>query len=56
MGFIVPDSLSRVNKDEPAAVNLRKGLLVDLCSEHLKSVVYKDVVAMVSVNTHRTGS
>ncbi|KAH8406928.1 hypothetical protein KR222_007158, partial [Zaprionus bogoriensis] len=47
---IVPDSLSRVNEDEVAALDLREGLLVDLNSEHFKSAAYQDLVAKVSAN------
>jgi len=41
---VVPDSLSRVNEDEVAAV---EGLLVDINSNHFKSPAYKDLVAKV---------
>ncbi|XP_043062725.1 uncharacterized protein LOC122319465 [Drosophila yakuba] len=33
---VVPDSLSRVNEDAVAAIDLREGLLVDLNSDHFK--------------------
>jgi len=44
---VVPDSLSRVNEDELAAIDLRKGLLVNMNSNHFKSPAYKDLVAKV---------
>nr|XP_044248841.1 uncharacterized protein LOC123002541 [Drosophila takahashii] len=47
---IVPDSLSRVNEDTVAALDLREGLLVDLNSEHFKSSDYVDLVEKVEAN------
>jgi len=44
---VVPDSLSRVNENEVAAIDLREGLLVDMNSNHFKSPAYKDLVAKV---------
>jgi len=44
---VVPDSLSRVNEDEVAGVDYWEGLLVDMNSNHLKSLAYKDLVAKV---------
>ncbi|KAH8234084.1 hypothetical protein KR038_001292, partial [Drosophila bunnanda] len=39
---VVPDSLSRVNEDVVAAIDLREGFLVDLNSDHFKSVEYTE--------------
>jgi len=47
---VVPDSLSRVNEDELAAIYLQDGLLVDLNSSYLKSAGYKGLVDSVSAN------
>jgi len=44
---VVPDSLSRVNEDAIAAIDLREGLLVDMNSNHFKSPAYKDLLAKV---------
>jgi len=37
---VVPDSISRVNEHELAAIDLQDGLLVDVDSSHLKSAGY----------------
>ncbi|KAH8393897.1 hypothetical protein KR215_006108, partial [Drosophila sulfurigaster] len=37
---VVPDSLSRVNEEVVAAIDLQEGFLVDLNSEHFKSLEY----------------
>jgi len=47
---IVADSLSRVNEDTVAALDLREGWLVDLSSEHFKSAGYIDLVEKVAAN------
>ncbi|KAH8272437.1 hypothetical protein KR044_000587, partial [Drosophila immigrans] len=39
---VVPDSLSRVNEDVVAVIDLQKGLIVDLKSPHFKTVEYMD--------------
>lgn len=48
---VVPDSLSRVNEDELAAIDIKEGLLVDLNSEHFKSIEYTDWVRNVQANS-----
>jgi len=45
---VVPDSLSRVNEDELAAIDLQDGLLVDLNFSHFKSAGYKELVDSIS--------
>lgn len=48
---MVPDSLSHVNEDEVAAIDIKDGLLVDLNSEHCKSIEYTDWVRKKQVNS-----
>jgi len=47
---VVPDSLSRINEDVIAAVDLREGLLVDLDSKEFKKAEYVDLVEKVKAN------
>jgi len=47
---VVPDSLSRVNENELAAIDLQDGLLVDVDSSHFKSAGYKGLVDSVRAN------
>ncbi|KAH8280002.1 hypothetical protein KR054_004843, partial [Drosophila jambulina] len=47
---VVPDSLSRVNEDVIAAIDLQEGFLVDLSSDHFKSAEYTELVEKVSAN------
>lgn len=46
----MPDFLSRVNEDEVAAIDIEEGLLIDLNSEHFKSIEYKEWVSKVQAN------
>lgn len=47
---VVPDSLSRVNEDEVAAIDFEEGLLVDLNSNHFKSDDYLDLINNINAN------
>lgn len=47
---VVPDSLSRVNEDEVAAIDLEEGLIVDLNSDHFKSNDYLDLINNINAN------
>ncbi|XP_051859582.1 uncharacterized protein LOC127565425 [Drosophila albomicans] len=48
---VVPDSLSRVNEDGVAAIDLRQGLIVDLDSPHFKSQEYLELLDSVKANS-----
>lgn len=48
---VVPNSLSCVNEDEVAAIDIKEGLLIDLNSDHFKSTEYKDWVRKVQANS-----
>ncbi|KAH8286813.1 hypothetical protein KR044_003965, partial [Drosophila immigrans] len=47
---VVPDSLSRVNENVVAAIDLQKGLIVDLKSPHFKTVEYMDLLERINSN------
>lgn len=50
---VVPDTLSHVNKNEVAAVDMHEGLLLDLSSKLFKLDSFKDLVEKVAANANR---